>query len=153
MNLLYLKKFNNYYNRKVKYYSEVEDYTALSEDYAFNSGVDFNPGDGTMTVKTANLGSVSFTPDYLLVLDENDAKSIVSRWFVLEMKRERNGQYSITLQRDLIADYFEDLKTSPMFVYKGNLSSSSPLIYNSESMSVNQIKTKEISLKDFTDTS
>lgn len=69
------------------------------------------------------------------------------------MKRERNGQYSITLQRDLIADYFEDLKTSPMFVYKGNLPASSPLVYNKENMSVNQIKTKEISLRDFTDTS
>lgn len=153
MNLLYLKKFNNYYNKQVKYYSEVEDYIALSEDYTFNSGVDFNPGDGITTIKTANLGSVSFSPDYLLVLNENDVKSIVSRWFVVEMKRERNGQYSITLQRDLIADYFEELKTSPMFIYKGNLPASSPLIYNKENMAVNQIKSGDIPLKDFTDTS
>lgn len=79
MNLLYLKKFNNYYNRRVKYYSSVDEYIALSEDYSYNASVDFNPGDGVTTVKTANLPSVSFNPDYLLVLDENNKESIVSR--------------------------------------------------------------------------
>ena len=79
MNLLYLKKFNNYYNRRVKYYSNVDDYIALSEDYTFNDSVDFNPGDDVVTYKTANLSAVSFHPDYLLVLDENDSHNIVSR--------------------------------------------------------------------------
>ena len=153
MNLLYLKKFNNYYNRKVKYYKDADEYISLSEDYAFNSGVDFNPGDNINTVKVANLGAINFSPDYLLVLDETDSKNIISRWYVLEMKRERNGQYTINLKRDLLADYFEELKTSPMFVYKGNLSANSPLIYNQEQMIVNQIKKEEVPIKDFTDTS
>lgn len=153
MNLLYLKKFNNYYNRRVKYYSDVDEYIASSEDYTFNDRVDFNPGDDVVTYKTANLDAVSFHPDYLLVLDENDAHNIISRWFVLEMKRERNGQYTMTFKRDVIADHFEQLKGSPMFVYKGNLKADNALIYNNESVSVNQIKTKEWLLKDFTKTS
>lgn len=153
MNLLYLKKFNNYYNRRVKYYSNVDEYIALSEDYTFNDKVDFNPGDDVVTYKTANLEAVSFNPDYLLVLDENDARNIISRWFVLEMKRERNGQYTMTFKRDVIADHFEKLKGSPMFVYKGNLKANNELIYNNESVSVNQIKKGEWALKDFTKTS
>jgi hypothetical protein len=153
VNLLYLKKFNNYYNKRVKYYSDIEEYINNCEDYSYNAGVDFNPGDNINTVKVANLSSLHFSPDYLLVLEENDSKAIVSRWFVMEMKRERNGQYTVQLRRDLIADYFEQLKTSPMLVLKGNLQPNSPLIYNRENISVNQIKKDEIALKDFTDTS
>lgn len=153
MNLLYLKKFNNYYNKRVKYYSDIEEYINNCEDYSYNAGVDFNPGDNINTVKVANLSSLQFSPDYLLVLEENDSKAIVSRWFVMEMKRERNGQYTVQLKRDLIADYFEQLKTSPMLVHRGNLSADSPLIYNQEQVAVNQIKTNEIQLKDFTGTS
>lgn len=66
------------------------------------------------------------------------------------MKRERNGQYTISLKRDVIADHFEELKGSPMFVYKGNLRADNPLIFNNEGISVNQIKTSEIALKDAT---
>ena len=69
------------------------------------------------------------------------------------MKRERNGQYTMTFKRDVIADHFEELKDAPMFVRKGNLQVDNPLIYNKEDISVNQIKTSETLLKDETGTS
>ena len=149
MNLLYLEKFNNYYNRRVKYYTNVDEYISNSTSYSFNESVDFNPGDGVMTTKVANLPTVNLNPDYLLAITE-DTQEIASRWFIMDSKRERNGQYTITLKRDVIADYFEQIKISPMFVKKANLPASNDLIYNNEDIAVNQIKTNEWPLKDET---
>lgn len=150
MNLIYLKKFNNYYNRRVKFYENLQDYLDNSEDYFYNAAVDFNPNDGVSTVKTMNLDNPSFLYDYLLVQDEL-SKSIISRWFVMEAKRERNGQYTIILRRDVIADNFNSIIKSPVFIHKAKLQADNPLIYNKENMLVNQIKKSETLLKDETD--
>lgn len=150
MNLIYLKKFNNYYNRRVKFYEDLQDYLENSEDYFYNASVDFNPNDGVSTVKTMNLDNPSFLYDYLLVQDEL-SKSIISRWFVMEAKRERNGQYTIILRRDVIADNFNSIIKSPVFIHKAKLQADNPLIYNKENMLVNQIKKSETLLKDETD--
>lgn len=152
MNLVYLKKFNNYYNRRVKYFDDLQSYIDNSDGYFFNPAVDFNPNDGVSTVKVANLDGLEFNPDYLLVLTEDNDKNIVSRWFVLESKRLRNGQYNITLRRDVIADHYDNIIDAPIFVQKGNVGVDNPLIYNKEGFACNQIKTKEVPLKDRTQT-
>lgn len=75
---------------------------------------------------------------------------IYSRWFVIDGDRLRNGQYRVSLLRDVIADNIESILTSPMFVERALLKENDDLIYNSEDILVNQKKTKETLIKDET---
>ena len=43
MNLLILKGFNNYFNRIIKRYTKLSDYTTNSEGYYYFSNINFNP--------------------------------------------------------------------------------------------------------------
>ena len=85
-------------------------------------------------------------PDYILCV--NDDNSINSRWYVVEGTRLLTGQYRYELLRDVIADYYDQVLTAPMFVEKALLPVESPFIHNKEDMSFNQIKTTECLLKD-----
>lgn len=144
MNLLYIKSFNNYYNRRVKYFRNLEEYTSNYDTFLY-TGQDFNPNDGVSTSRYVNW-SEEWNPDYLLVI--NDENKIVSRWFVMEMRRTRSAQYTIILRRDLIADHYDVLMDAPMYVEKGRVDVLNPLIYNKENAAFNQIKKQEILLED-----
>ncbi|MBO7713364.1 MAG: hypothetical protein J6S85_07310 [Methanobrevibacter sp.] len=150
----FLERFNNYFNRKLIKYDTLEDYEANSQT-AFvptdDSGrmlpFDFNPNDNITTEIIVN--DVPFDPDYFLLLDEEE--KIVSRWFVLEQKRNRKGQWLYLLRRDVLADSLDNLNDSPVYVERGVINDiSSPLLLNNEDLRVNQIKKKEILLKDAT---
>ena len=159
MDILLLRGFNNYFNRVVKKYSTLADYRAHSASYIDLSGVNFNPNDGVVTelvlggpTQLENNAVFAWdangTPDYLITYEGN---AIKSRWFVLESERTRAGQYRLALKHDLIAENYDNVMNAPCFVEKGVVSSASnPLIYNNESMTYNQIKKQEISLKDAT---
>lgn len=142
-NTLYVLAYNNYYNRTIK----VEESTGVYAEYdsIVLPNVNFNPNDGVDTTIILNVDEYA-TPDYIVVADEND--NIVSRWFIIDRKRVRAGQSTFLLHRDVIADYYNIIKTSPVFVEKATLSYMNPLIFNSESMTFNQIKTNEYLLKD-----
>lgn len=57
----------------------------------------------------------------------------------------------MTLKRDVLADNYNEVVNSPIFLEKGFISDvNDPLLYNSESMSLNQIKQFEMPLKDET---
>ena len=147
----FLERFNNYFNRKIIRHETLEDYQSASnnsyipEDAEGNMlPFDFNPNDNITTEIIAN--SVPFVPDYFLLLD--DEQNIVSRWFVLEQKRNRQGQWLYELRRDVIADYKNELANSPAFIEKGMLNENDPFIFNPEGMSFNQIKKSEFLLKD-----
>lgn len=86
-------------------------------------------------------------PDYMLCV--NDDNSINSRWYVVEGVRLLTGQYRYELLRDVIADYYDQILTAPMFVEKALLPVESPFIHNKENMSFNQKKTTECLLKDY----
>ena len=146
-----LERFNNYFNRKIIKYESLSDY----EDHAKDSFIpynedgsmtlfDFNPADNVTTEIIVN--NVPFDPDYFLLLDDN--AQIVQRWFVLEQKRNRQGQWVYYLRRDVVADNFNNLLNAPIFVQKGMLHDNDPFIFNSEGMSFNQIKKSETLLKD-----
>lgn len=49
MNILFLKGFNNYFNRIVKKYSTLTDYQSNSSSYLNYSSINFNPNDGIAT--------------------------------------------------------------------------------------------------------
>lgn len=172
MNILFLKGFNNYFNRTVKKYSTLQDYQNNSASFLNYSSINFNPNDGVVTElvvggklqQEPGTGSTTQpltwdtngTPDYAVCYESNGslfhpAGTIVSRWFVLESQRTRNGQYRIALKRDVIADHLNEILEAPCFIEKGNINNSGdPLLFNSEQISVNQIKQSETLLKDKT---
>lgn len=78
----------------------------------------------------------------------DDTGNINSRWYVIESVRLRNGQYRLSLYRDLVADYYEEILNAPIFVEKGPLSASNPLLFNQEDMTFNQIRKEPILLYD-----
>lgn len=150
-----LERFNNYFNRKIIKYDNLSDYEDHSQEsfIPYNEDgsmtrFDFNPNDNVMTEIIVN--NVPFDPDYFLLLDEE--ANIVQRWFVLEQKRNRQGQWIYTLRRDVVADNLENLWNAPIFVEKGMLQENDPFVVNSEGMSLNQIKKSETLLKDRSET-
>ena len=143
---LYILKYNNYYNRTIKKEDSLTDYLQYQLGNVIQ-GVSFNPGDGVATQQVVNL-SEDQIGDYLLAVNENN--EIDSRWFILDCRRERTGQYTLTLRRDLVADNYSTIINAPCFIEKATLDDSDPMIYNSEDMTFNQIKTSETQLKDET---
>lgn len=156
-NLYFLKKFNNYHNRKLIRYADLDTYLDEVEDWenpenakGEPTAVDFNPNDGITTQIVTNWGD-RFEPDYLLVCKQTQSGyEIVSRWFVQEWLRTRGQQYQVSLRRDVIADNYNEILNASMFIQKGILDSDNPLIYTRENMEYNQIKKEEILLKDET---
>ena len=154
---LLLLHYNNYFNRIIKKEETVAAYMNADAHYRVASNVNFNPGDGVSTSLVLGLGTngTLFDVDefdYLVAYEIVDDVSVIrSRWFVLEQDRKRGGQYELTLKRDVLADNYSSVINSPIFLEKGFISDvNDPLLYNSESMSLNQIKQFEMPLKDET---
>ena len=154
---LLLLHYNNYFNRIIKKKDTIEDYKAADEHYKEVSNINFNPGDGVNTSIVLGLGQNGSVFegdefDYLVEYETIDnINHIRGRWFILEQDRKRGGQYELTLKRDVIADNYIDVVNSPIFLEKGYINDvNDPLLYNSESMNLNQIKQLEIPLKDET---
>ena len=155
-----LCSYNNYYNRIVKKLDTVTEYRAATAPLFIDlENINFNPADGVTTDLIVGKGTGAFLswetqgPNYCIVYDKtNDVETIKSRWFIMDEDRTRNGQYKISLKRDVLADNIENLETSPIYVEKGIISDiNSPLLCNNEGLTVNQIKQDEILLKDKTE--
>ena len=132
--------YNNYYNRIVKKMTvDSPEYDKFIYEIL---GANFNPSDGVTAehIFGNNVSVYDGSGDYLLCINENN--QIESRWFIVENMRLRGGQWKASLKRDTVADYYDMIFNAPAFVEKGYISdSTNPLIYNSEDMSFNQIKT------------
>ena len=155
---LLLLHYNNYFNRIIKKENTIADYKAADADYKEVSNINFNPGDGVNTSLVLGLGQNGSLFDgeefdYLVAYEVVDNANVInSRWFIIEQDRERAGQFELTLKRDVLADNYTDVVNSPIFLEKGFINDSNdPLLYNSESMNLNQIKQLEIPLKDETE--
>lgn len=142
---LYIYKYNNYYNRIVKKEETLSDYGEYI--HVLSDCRDFSPNDGVNTTHIFGSAANNYNGegDYVIITDGND---IISRWFILDIKFTRHGQWQITLHRDLIVDFYDDIVSAPCFIEKATLPSNSPLIFNSEQMTFNQIKKRETLLKD-----
>lgn len=152
---LYILNYNNYYNRILKKYNTLQEYIDYSDEepYELTKTV-FIPNDGVDTQHTFGdlMNPYNGRGNYLLVVDGTD--TIISRWFIIEGVRDRSGQWTLTLHRDVLADYYEEVTNAPCFIEKGYIGSTyDPMIFNSENMTYNQIKTREYPLKDATGTS
>lgn len=147
-----LIRFNNYNNRILKKFDNFQDYINDRQFYG-QSQVNFKFGDGITTkmiVGTDKQPLQECDYDYLLVLKEGE---IHSRWFILEAVYKSSIQYELTLKRDVLADFKDELFSSRSIIQKANINDwRNPLIFNNEGITFNQIKKKEILLKDETNT-
>lgn len=145
--ILYLLDYNNYATRKKKSETSIQKYL----NYRIGNPIEnvaFNPNDGITTQMTIPYEGYTFStaePNYAILVDD---EKIVSRWFIIELQRLRKGLYTATLRRDLLVDYNGEYIAAPCFIEKAMLYDSDPFIHNPEEMTFNQIKKKEILLKD-----
>lgn len=145
---LYCLKYNNYYNRIVRKEDNLSSYLAKDPSYQVISGISFNPGDGVTTEQVFNYNIPNITGDYAIYT--TDTGEIKSRWFIIDPKRIKSGQYILTLRRDLVVDSYDSVINAPCFIEKATLDKSDPMIFNSENMGFNQIKKNEYLLQDET---
>lgn len=147
MDTVYFYKFNNYYNRIVKRYDTIAEYTANATLLGYQESCNFVHGDGVNSSFVWNKASNTVdTPDYVVVKDYKDN---ISRWFVTNSFKTRDRQDRLTLRRDLIADYYDDVvNASPCLIRRGYVDNTSPFIFNSENVKYNKKKIEEIQIKD-----
>ena len=150
---LYIYSYNNYYNRIVKKAGDnIDDYAAFRHYGPVTGVYGFTPGDGVNTQQLlgSNISSYDGKGDYLIAHNP-ETDEIDSRWFIMDCTRTRQGQWQLTLHRDLLVDFYEPIINAPAMIEKANLSIGDNLIYTKEGMSFNQIKTSEYLLKDQSD--
>lgn len=152
-----LLHYNNYFNRTIKKLDTVSAYTTADSNNVVCTDINFVPGDGIITSLVLGKGqnpAALFTGskdnfDYLVVYDSGTGTPIISRWFIMEERRTREGQYEFTLRRDVIADNLTHVLNSNVYIEKGNITDiTSPFIFNKENLEVNQIKDWEFPIKD-----
>jgi hypothetical protein len=158
MSKILIYTYNNYFNRIIKRENTIGDYNTAG-NLLYNNGdnvTNFNPNDGMTTeliigTKVENGVGYNGNGDYLLVAENDylEAFAPVSRWFIIEHQRTRQGQFKLILRRDIIADYYNYVITAPMIVNRAMISNvDNPLLFNSEGFSYNQIKKREYLLSD-----
>lgn len=140
--------YNNYYNRRFKRHENIADYAAGLVYTETGNALNFNPNDGVNTTFVAGRQNNPYNSngDYLIYTEDNT--TIKSRWYIIESRRTRQGQCMLTLRRDVIADYYDNIISDKMFIKKATVGENSPFIINQEPIAVNQIKKSEFELKD-----
>ena len=143
---IYIFNYNNYYNRIVKLDDDLANYGEVIHSL---NHTNFNPADGVMTSHV--IGGINNqydgAGDYLVVVQNGQ---IIYRWFIIEAERDRGGQWTLQLRRDVIADYYNIIVNAPCFIEKATLNSEDSFLYQKENMSLNQIKKSEFLLRDKT---
>lgn len=160
------KNFNNYFNRKLVLLG-THDLDEIAENpklVAIQDDMNISTGDGIHAKLYVNFADEKMTkynldlingdptefPDYVVINLETEAGvSKLSRWFIIESLKKDYGGYDLTLQRDVLADFYEDIQMSVCFLEKGFVEENNPLIFNNENMQFNQIKKQEHLIKDF----
>lgn len=146
--LYFLINYNNYFNRIVKYHNTIQNYANNCDSFIEVENVyGFNPNDGVNTSHILNNVTLEEIPDYMIV---TEGANILQRWFVTEAKRERNGQYTISLRRDLICENLNSVLSSPCFVEKGYVKYTDSAVFNPENVQVSQVKKSQTPLYDST---
>lgn len=148
-----LSGYQNYFNRQIKEPKELvaaypQDLISYYDTGNVTQVINFNPADGVIAHHTVGRPENPYDGlgDYFLYTE--DGVNVTSRWFIVESTRTRQGQYNVTLKRDVIADNYNEVLNSDCFIQKATVSDESALIYNQEPITTNQIKTAEYPLKD-----
>lgn len=170
--ILVLYNFNKYYNRIIRNLGGFEAYLALitpGENTPapfrgfLRENINFYYEDGVYAKHVFNISNdePQFAkvehPDYLVAEeswtegegDEAVTTTRVTRWYILSVERIRGNQIQLSLRRDLLADYYTEVLTAPVFIQRGAVQSvSDPAIFNREGFTFNQIKQNEFLLND-----
>ena len=151
-NVYAIKGFTSYFDRKVRRLESFGDYVSDREYWA-SLLVHFQPNDGinasvVFLLSTDEVEAISETgtPNYVIVCGMTN--EVQSRWYVTECVFIRECQYELKLRRDVVADYMESVLLAPCYMDRGPLRETSPFIFNREDISLNQIKVKELLIKD-----
>jgi hypothetical protein len=154
-NVYGLKNFTSYFDRKVIRLSSVAEYLD-NRDYWSTEQTSFALNDGVLSSVVFNLTAAQMEeieaggiPNYAIVCEGD---RILSRWYVTEGKYVREGQYELSLRRDVVADYMDEVLDADCLIDRAPLPPTSPYIYNREDMAFNQIKAGETLIKDETET-
>lgn len=156
-NYICLLKGHPYGDRIIKRHETLEEYFNDSE--FFGSHVmdtkprNFAKNDGINAeiIWNSSLPRGNFA--YCLVCTPDDSDigySVKSRWFIISITELRKNQYRLRLRRDIIADKYDDVIKSPMFMEKTSIPYGNKFLYNSEGMVFNKIKKSETMLPDKT---
>lgn len=132
--------YNNYINRIVKFENNLLDY---GTPIYTQTGVNFKPNNEINTTQILNYDG---TGNYLVVYDDDN--NIVSRWFIIDSERTRQGQYELSLKRDVVVDNYNLALNSPMIINRGMVNHNNSLVFNDEGFSFNQIKQSETLIRD-----
>lgn len=158
MYTIYLYKTHPYRDRIVIRHEKLYEYEYDTENFKFAikyNNINFNPNDGItaeVTVGKYSKEDDDMRANYLMVteLQEDAPRKIVSRWFVMEQKKIRYGQWRLTLRRDVVADNYDECLKSTFYIEKAMLKEGNSLIYNSEGSVMNKVKVSENLLEDKT---
>lgn len=99
----------------------------------------FAPG-----VPINNMGTINVN-----IVDQKNFP-IESRWFIKDSLKNRKGQYTLSLKRDVVADDYKDIEKHLCNIIRAQVPASNPLIFNKEPFTYNQIKKSETYLYDET---
>lgn len=149
---LFLYPGNNMFNKKITKIRTLNDVPESFGDPEVFQNINFNPNDNISTTQIINYSDDLYATreiscNYCIVVNEDE--EIISKWWVSQCRRIRNGQVELTLIRDVISDYYDEIVEAPSFIRKGWLTSVyDPAIYNNENMTFNQIKKSETPLYD-----
>ena len=146
---IFIYNYNNYYNRKVKKEDNLTDY-GNPVYIETGTNTNFNTSDGVMTQYVAGKLNNKYEDNGNYLIYSADNINITSRWFILEADRLRGGQYQLTLRRDTVVDYLEDILDAPSYIERAIVDNENVLIFNPENVTLNQIKKEEKLLKDDT---
>lgn len=136
---IYLLKHRNYYERKVKRYDTIAQYT---NKLAVYQNINFPIGNGIDVNLTVNYDLNNGQPDYALVEDSDTGN--FTRWYVLTSTVVRNGQCLLTLHRDVVADNLDEILNATSYIEKAQAPISSPLIYANENITCNKIAKSQV---------
>lgn len=152
--IIILDRYVTYGDRRIIFGNKTwEDFDREDYPREFNN-INFNPNDGieTTLVLKSKQDTDNFEESTYLVVGDKTANKVYSRWFIMDATRLSKGMFSFKLRRDVVAEFIsEDIGNtdySPFYVEKGILPESSPLIVNSEGLSLNQIKVDEQKIYD-----
>ena len=136
--LTFLMNFNNYYNRTIKNYNNLDTNVITYVDI---DNINFNPNNDLTTEQIVNWES-NWVPNYVLV--NYNGTTADSGWFILDWTRTRKNQYRASLKKDVIASNLSAISNSPVFINKAIIADpNDPAVYNKEDINVNQIKKSE----------
>lgn len=143
---IYFLQFLPKINRIVKSYPDIEGYSPfIIQEIGALPATNFRFNDGITTSEVYNFGP-EYAPDYAILVD-NDG-TVKYRWYVSEIKYVRHGQVRVSLTRDVLADFREEVLGATSLIEKATVSDNDPAIYNQEQATFNMIKKAETLLKD-----